>query len=224
MNASHDPGGPVDPDQHWWPRLADRINRWWMDRESTRPALREMAAIPPKPALAAILAGTAVLVLLIVALVWWLIAAITGVISAIADAIRETSGHATDTAVNDLTTWSITRTITDPVHTYLSTHAAGLPIAGETLWWTWLATTGGMLLLATLGSRGARLGWPLTGALTTAMVYTATPTTGQTVAAGLAITVWAVLSIAAYNRLTALERAPLILRLPIPHRPQPDKD
>jgi hypothetical protein len=232
VNTPHDPhddltdwdddrATPTLDDEHWWPRLIDRINRWWMDPEPTGPALRQMAAIPPKRAVAGILAVIAALVLLIGSLLWWLISAIVGAVAGIADAIRTGSGHATQAGTHDLAAWSLTRTITDPVHGYLTGHTAGLPVAADTLWLTWLATTSGLFLLATLGARGARIGWALAGITTAGMVYAGTPATGRAVAAGLTVTVWAVLSVIAYNRLTPLDR-PLHISIPIPRRPDPD--
>ena len=102
----------------------------------------------------------------------------------------------------------MTRTITDPVHTYLTAHATGLPVTAHTLWITWLVATIGLLALATAGSRGARYGWCLHGATTTAMVYTATPTDARALAAGLTITLWALLAVAAFNRLFPSQRPP----------------
>jgi hypothetical protein len=223
VNTPHDApnfdNAPADPDD-WWARLADRINDWWVLRQPTGPALLEMAAIPPKRAVAAILAAVLAVLALAVSLLWWLVSGIVGIVTGVADAIRTSSGHSTTNAVNDLTTWSLTRTITDPVHAYLTAHSAGLPATADLLWWTWLSTTGALFLLAALGSRGARIGWAITGLLTTAMVYTATPATGRPVAAGLTITAWAVLSVIAYNRLAPLDH-PIRLSIPIAQRPAP---
>ncbi len=81
-----------------------------------------------------------------------------------------------------------------------------------------MATTGGLFLLAVLGSRGARIGWILTGAMTTAMVYAGTAPTGRMLAAGLTVTIWAVLSIATLNRFTTTGE-PVYLSIPVPRRP-----
>lgn len=244
MNTPHDPGDPYDndpfdldpipaawstqdraddADEHWWPRMVDRINQWWINREPTGPALRQLATIPPPRARVALAATVAAVLLAVGSLIYWLIAGIVGVITGVADAIRASSGHTAANTVHDLTTWTLTRTITDPVHTYLTAHTTGLPVTADTVWWTWLATTAGLFALATFGSRGARIGWAIAGATTTAMVYTATPATGRPVAAGLTVTAWAVLSIVAYNRLAPSDR-PFILTLPIPHRPRPRTD
>lgn len=222
MNTPHDHNHTdttAAADEHWWPRLADRINHWWIHREKTLPALADMLAIPPKRATAAILATIALAITLVGLLVWWMISGIVGVITGITTAIAGSSADAAKTGAHDLASWSLTRTITEPVRAFLDQHSGGLPVGAGTLWLTWLATTGALFLLAALGSRGARIGWTLTGATTTAMVYTATPPTGRLVAAGLALTIWAVLSVIALNRVGTHGRA-VHITLPFPRRPR----
>jgi hypothetical protein len=70
------------------------------------------------------------------------------------------------------------------------------------------------------GSRGARLSWVITGVTTTAMVYAGTPGHGRALAAGLTLTVWAVLSVAAFNRLFPTSPPVLLaIRMPPPTSP-----
>lgn len=197
---------------HWWPRLADRINTWWINREPlTVDVLRELAIIPPPLACVGILATFGGVLLI----VWWLIAALVGLLAGIADAIGAATRTAGHTGTVQVSGAGLIRTITDPVHGYLTSHAIGLPVTGHTLWLGWLATTLGLFLLAALGSRGARIGWTLTGAITTAMVYTATPGDARPVAAGLTLTAWSVLSIVAFNRLAGSTTPPTLwLHLP----------
>jgi len=215
--ATPAPDATSGTEEHWWPRLVDRINDWWIHREPTAPALRDMLRIPPAPATATILATITAAASIAAAALWWIVTTLVGVLTAIGSAIAGTGRTAAHTGAHHVAAWSLTRTITDPVHAYLTTHATGLPLPAHLAWWTWLATTGGLFVAATLGSRGARIGWTLTGALTVAMVYTATPHPGHTVAAGLTVTAWSLLSIAALNRATT---HPIDLAI-IPHRPTP---
>ena len=90
--------------------------------------------------------------------------------------------------------------ITTPVRDYLTTHATGLPLTPEQLWWTWCGVGIAFFLIAVTGNIGARIGWTLYGAATTAIVLTTTPDPAGTTAAALTATTWAVLSIPAYRR------------------------
>jgi hypothetical protein len=211
-----DPDATDRPEVHWWARMVDRINAWWMHREPAGAALRDLARIVPAPAIAGFAAVAGTVVAVVGVLAWWLISALAGIASAVAD----TTHHAARTGTQHAAAWSLTRTITDPVRTCLDQHATGLPVSPHVLWLTWLASTGGLFIAATLGSRGARIGWTLTGAATTAMVYTATPHPGRALAAGLAVTAWSVLSIAAFNRATIGSADPIDLTI-IRRRPTP---
>ena len=102
----------------------------------------------------------------------------------------------------------LTRIITDPVHPYLTGHAAALHTSGGPLWTGWLATTAALFALAVAGSTGARIGWTLVGALTTAVVYANTAVDARPLAAGITVTAWSLLSIAAFNRITIARRGP----------------
>ncbi|MDT4992821.1 MAG: hypothetical protein QOH97_2713 [Actinoplanes sp.] len=193
---------PNQRNEHWWPRLIDRLTLWRLTREPVLPVLREAGRIVPAPALAAFTAALALVATVAALVLWQLLTGLVRLITGITAGIRDTATGAAHTGAHDVTVAGLTRTITEPVHAYLTHHAAGLPIGGTTLWLTWLATTAMLLLLSALGSRGARIGWTLTGAATTAMVYTATNPTARPVAAGLAITLWALLSVIAFNRIT----------------------
>jgi hypothetical protein len=96
----------------------------------------------------------------------------------------------------------------DPVHAYLTGHAAALHTNGQLLWTGWQATTTVLFALAVLGCAGARIGWTLTGALTTTVVYTNTPADARLLTAGIAITAWSLLSVAAFNRITVSRPGP----------------
>jgi hypothetical protein len=208
--------------EHWWPRLIDRIYAWRLSREPFLPVLREVTRIAPVPALAAFAVVLTLMCTLVALVLWQLISGLVRLITAVAGGIRDTATGAAHTGAHDVTATGLTRTITEPVHAYLTDHAAGLPVTGNTLWLTWLATTAMLLLLSALGSRGARIGWTLAGAATTAMVYAATNTTARPVAAGLAITMWALLSVIAFNRITGSSAPILHLNFPTLRRGDTD--
>ncbi|GIE87900.1 hypothetical protein [Actinoplanes regularis] len=210
------------PRQHWWPHLIDHINHAWITRRPLGDAVAEALAIPPKPATAVILAILATLAAGVVALIGSLIAALTGAIAGIADAVNASSRTGTADTTRDLVDGALTRTITDPVHTYLTQHAASLPATGQQIWTAWLVTTGILFALAAVGSRGARIGWTLTGALTTAMAYAGTDPAGRPIAAGLTAIAWALLSVIAFNRFTGTSRP--VLHLSLPTRRQTTRD
>jgi hypothetical protein len=152
---------------------------------------------------AALVTGVA---LAAVAAVVWLGSAVYGLITAAA-----TDGRNTGAAgVRWAAAWRLTRIITDPVHAYLTGHAAAIHTSGGLLWTGWLTTTAALFVLAVAGSTGARIGWTSTGALTTVVVYTNTPAAGRLIAVGITVTVWSLLSIAAFNRITISRRGPNI--------------
>ena len=169
-------------------------------RNADAPPARTRPLADASPAeIAGLLGGSAVLLGAAAALGWLLYATVTGLA-----AMAVTGVHAGADASRHLLDWlthgPITGTIIGPVRAYLDTHASGLPATGHQLWITWLALTAILLLTAALGSTGARLGWTLLGALTTAMVYAGTPSHGQALAAGLTAGLWALLSIPAFRR------------------------
>ena len=144
-------------------------------------------------------AVAAVLLILVTGVVWVLVKLVTGIGGLLADGGRAATSGGRDLA-GWLTDGPITTTVTTPVRAYLDTHAAGLPATAGQLWTTWLVAAGVLLLLAATGSLGARIGWTVLGALTTAMVYAGTTGHGQALAAGLTAAVWALLSIPAFAR------------------------
>jgi hypothetical protein len=191
---------PPDPGINWWADTINRINTWWVERPPAGPAVRDWARATPRRVVATAAALTAAIVVAAVTAVLWLASAVYGLLAAAAADGRHTGAEARWSAAGRLT-----RVITDPVHAYLTGHAAALHTNGRLLWLGWLATTAILFALAVLGSTGARIGWTLTGALTTTVVYTSTPTDARLLAAGVAVTAWSLLSIAAFNR-TAVTR------------------
>ncbi|MEV2255890.1 hypothetical protein AB0I94_35940 [Streptomyces sp. NPDC050147] len=91
------------------------------------------------------------------------------------------------------TQWAAT--ITDPVHAYLGAHTVGLPITATMVFAIWQAIGVGTLIAAWLSSGfGPRSTWLAYGATTVFMVWDASPAAGRTVAAGLGVIAWTILS------------------------------
>lgn len=111
-------------------------------------------------------------------------------------------------ALKHVADWHLTEVVTKPVHDYITAHAAGLPAGADGIWAAW-ATAGLLLWLVSWLARSwsARLAWVLYGAGTVAMVYSASPVTGQLLAAGIAVLYWAVLSVFAFR---GLGRRPVV--------------
>jgi hypothetical protein len=212
VNADHryppvgrpgDGAGPPDPHADWWADTIDRINAWWVQRPPAGPAVRDWARATPRRVVATAAALVAVVAFAAATVVVWLASALYGLLDAAAADGRHTGAEVRWSAAGRLT-----RVITDPVHAYLTGHAAALHTNGQLLWLGWLATTAVLFALAVLGSTGARIGWTLAGALTTTVVYTTTPTDTRLLAAGIAVTAWSLLSIAAFNRTTISRPGP----------------
>jgi hypothetical protein len=196
--------GPPDPRVDWWADTIDRINTWWVNRQPVRPAIQNWAQATPRPVVITAATLVTAIALAAVTVVVWLASALYGLVTAAA-----TDGRHTGAAgVRWSAAWRLTHTITDPVHAYLTGHAAALHTSGGLLWTGWLATTAVLFVFAVAGSTGARIGWTATGALTTAVVYIASPADARPLAAGIAITAWSLLSIAAFNRITVSRRGP----------------
>ncbi|MFC9431635.1 hypothetical protein [Streptomyces sp. NPDC056987] len=91
------------------------------------------------------------------------------------------------------TQWAAT--VADPVHAYLSTHTTDLPITAGTVFVIWQAVGAATLISAWItGGFGPRLTWLAYGSATVAMTWDASPTAGRTVATGLAVIAWTILS------------------------------
>ncbi|MGW4499134.1 hypothetical protein ACWENR_11030 [Micromonospora sp. NPDC004336] len=106
--------------------------------------------------------------------------------------------------IAELAAWghdqAFARIILDPVRDYLASHAAGLPVSGNTLWWTWCVAGVVLLLFSLFRSAGARIGWTLYGAGSAAMVAAGTGGPGRWIAAGICGLWWSLLSIPALSR------------------------
>lgn len=111
-------------------------------------------------------------------------------------------------------------TIDQPVHRYLDTHTTGLPVSATTVYGTWQAVGALSLIGGYLRFSGARLTWVLWVAATVAMVWSATPDPGRTVAAGITVLVGAALSVIALHGLSLTPALFVDVHTPTPPAPQ----
>ncbi|MFJ2709068.1 hypothetical protein ACIO3R_38590 [Streptomyces sp. NPDC087428] len=114
------------------------------------------------------------------------------------------------------TSSGVAAVVDQPVRTYIAQHSAGLAVEASTIYTLWLLTGIVGLVLGYLSrNNGVRAMWAGWGAATVWMVWTATPDTSRTVAVGLAILGWTVLSAIAMRGMT--------LRRPIARPARPAK-
>lgn len=132
-------------------------------------------------------------------LLWLLVTALVDVATATGNAAAD----AGQTALDRLSTGSIIRTITGPVHAYIDSHVSGLPATADQVWWGWVISGAVLLACASYGSRGARIGWTLHGAVTAAMVWAASPADNRELAVAITVGVWSLLAVPAFTRRAA---------------------
>ncbi|MGW1596979.1 hypothetical protein [Streptomyces sp. NPDC002343] len=100
-----------------------------------------------------------------------------------------------------VTQW--TATVDHPIHTYLATHTAGLPLTAVNAFAIWQGVGLAALVLAwTTRAVGARLTWIAHGVCTAAMVWDASPDAGRPVATALAVLGWSIGSLFALRGLS----------------------
>lgn len=89
-----------------------------------------------------------------------------------------------------------------PIRSYIATHSASLPISTSTVYTVWQVVGLFGLIGGFFRSSGARLAWTAWGAASIAMVYSAAPADGRTIATGLAALAWTAASALALRGLT----------------------
>ncbi|MGW2841839.1 hypothetical protein ACWCWD_29140 [Streptomyces sp. NPDC001493] len=92
--------------------------------------------------------------------------------------------------------------VDQPVRSYIATRSATLPITASTVYTLWQVVGLFGLVGGFFRSSGARLTWTAWGAVSIAMVHSATPADGRTIATGLAVLAWAAASTLALRGLT----------------------
>lgn len=122
----------------------------------------------------------------------------------IADGVAATAGSLSDHASSGwdwLLGLPAVAMMTDPIVSWLTGHAEGLPISTGSLIVVWAWSGLALFLLAAVRSAGARLGWLLYGVACAAMAWAGTGDAAhRPVIAGAAVLVWCAASVVAYRR------------------------
>ncbi|MFH9298839.1 hypothetical protein [Streptomyces sp. NPDC017520] len=92
--------------------------------------------------------------------------------------------------------------VDQPTRSYIAAHSATLPISASTVYTVWQAVGLFGLVGGFFRSSGARITWTAFGACSIAMVYSAAPADGRTIATGLAVLAWTAASAFALRGLT----------------------
>jgi hypothetical protein len=137
------------------------------------------------------LAGTSVLILLL-----------NSAAAVVLDALQHLLTAAPHVQAGTGTSHGVLAVIDQPVRSYLAAHSASLAISASTVYTLWQLVGLFGLVGGFLRSSGARLTWTAWGAASIAMVYSAAPADGRTVATGVAVLAWTVASAFALRGLT----------------------
>jgi hypothetical protein len=100
------------------------------------------------------------------------------------------------------TSHGILAVVDQPVRTYIAAHCAGLQIGASTVYTLWQVVGLFGLVGGAFRSTGARLTWTAWGAASIAMVHSAAPAGGRTIATGLAVLAWTAASALALRGLS----------------------
>ncbi|MFF4787850.1 hypothetical protein ACFY3E_41860 [Streptomyces griseorubiginosus] len=125
------------------------------------------------------LAGFAVVVLLL-----------DGAATVLADALHRLLTAAPRVQIGTDTSTGVVAVVDQPVRDYIAQHSAGLAVSGSTLYTLWQAAGLTGLIFGFLRSTAARLLWLAWGASSAAMIWSASPEPGRTLATGIAVAVW----------------------------------
>ncbi|MCD9146062.1 hypothetical protein [Streptomyces albireticuli] len=106
------------------------------------------------------------------------------------DAVNRLLDAAPAVQVGTDTSSGVWAVIDNPVRSYIAAHSASLPISASTVYTVWQVTGLFGLLGGFLRSSGACLTWTAWGAASIAMVWSATPADGRTIATGMAVLAW----------------------------------
>jgi hypothetical protein len=120
----------------------------------------------------------------------------------LADSLHTLLTAAPRVQVGTNTSHGVFAVVDQPVRSYIATHSAGLQISASTVYTLWQLTGLFGLIGGFLRSSGARLTWTAWGAASIAMVWSAAPTSGRTIATALAALAWTAASALALRGLS----------------------
>jgi hypothetical protein len=137
------------------------------------------------------LAGASVVVLLF-----------NGAVDVVLNALHQLLTAAPRVQVGTDTSHGVFAVVDQPVRTYIAAHCAGLQISASTVYRLWQIVGLFGLIGGAFRSTGARLTWVSWGAASVAMVYSAAPAGGRTIATALAVLAWTAASALALRGLS----------------------
>ncbi|WP_331722468.1 hypothetical protein [Streptomyces anulatus] len=120
----------------------------------------------------------------------------------LADSIRHLLTAVPHVQVGADTSTGVFAVVDQPIRSYIAAHSASLPISASTVYTLWQAVGLFGLVGGFFRSSSARLTWTAFGASSIAMVYSAAPADGRTIATGLAVLAWTAASAFALRGLT----------------------
>jgi hypothetical protein len=125
-----------------------------------------------------------------------------GATDVLADAMHRLLSAVPRVQVGTDTSQGVFAVIDQPIRSYIAANSASLPISASTVYTVWQVVGLFGLIGGFFRSSGARISWAAWGACTIAMVYSAAPTDGRTIATGLAVLAWTAASALALRGLT----------------------
>ncbi|GGP90149.1 hypothetical protein [Streptomyces melanogenes] len=95
--------------------------------------------------------------------------------------------------------WAV---VDQPIRSYIAQHSTGLTVSGSTIYTLWQVAGLTGLIGGFLRSTAARLLWVAWGAGSAAMIWSAAPADGRTLATGIAVLAWSIASVFALRGLS----------------------
>jgi hypothetical protein len=125
-----------------------------------------------------------------------------GAVDVVLNALHHLLTAAPRVQVGTDTSHGVFAVVDQPVRTYIAAHTAGLQINASTVYTLWQVVGLVGLIGGAFRSTGARLTWTAWGAASIAMVHSAAPAGGRTVATALAVLAWTAASALALRGLS----------------------
>ncbi|MFE9770029.1 hypothetical protein ACFYPC_36815 [Streptomyces sp. NPDC005808] len=113
-----------------------------------------------------------------------------GAAGVLADALHRLLTAAPRVQIGTDTFTGVLAVVDQPVRSYIAQHSAGLAVSGSTLYTLWQVAGLVGLVGGFLRSTAARLLWTAWGTGSAAMIWSAAPELGRTLATGIAVAVW----------------------------------
>ncbi|MEU0218517.1 hypothetical protein ABZ281_26920 [Streptomyces sp. NPDC006265] len=127
---------------------------------------------------------------------------LNGATDVLADALHRLLTAVPRVQVGADTSSGVLAVIDQPIRSYIAAHSTSLAISGSTVYTVWQLAGLFGLIGGFSGNTGARFTWTAWGAASIAMVWSAAPADGRTIATGLAALAWTASSVLALHGLS----------------------